>query len=112
MKKKPSTVRFTREEVLEKPYPHIDWAKIDALTDADIEKAIEDDPDAAPILDQAFWDKAKLVLPNTTRKAQITIKLNPHTLAWFKGQGKGYQSRINAILDAYVNSMENAKKSH
>lgn len=35
-----------------------DWDRVDALTDAQIEKAISEDPDAAPILDGEFWKRA------------------------------------------------------
>ena len=34
-------------------------------------------------------------------KQQLTIRLDTDVLAWLKDQGKGYQSRINAILRAY-----------
>ena len=36
-----------------------DWDRVDALTDAQIEQAISEDPDAAPILDDEFWKRAK-----------------------------------------------------
>ncbi|MGQ0561165.1 MAG: hypothetical protein ACT443_04735 [Gemmatimonadota bacterium] len=38
-----------------------DWDRVGALTDADIEQAIAADPDAAPILDDAFWDNADIL---------------------------------------------------
>ena len=34
-------------------------------------------------------------------KKQLTIRLDEDVLAWLKGQGRGYQTRINAILRAY-----------
>ena len=34
-----------------------DWKRVGALTDEDIDRAIADDPDAAPVLDAAFWRK-------------------------------------------------------
>ena len=42
----------------------VDWAKIDATTDAEIVRQIADDPDTAPELGPAFWGKAKLVIPD------------------------------------------------
>ena len=41
-----------------------DWNRVDALTDVQIEQAISEDPDAAPILDEEFWTKAKLLDPS------------------------------------------------
>jgi uncharacterized protein (DUF4415 family) len=31
-------------------------------------------------------------------KKPLTIRLDADVLAWLKGQGKGYQTRINALL--------------
>ena len=58
---------------------------------------------SVPVID---WERAKPVMPESGPKPQITIKVSAHTLAWFKKQGKGYQSRMNAVLDAYVLEME------
>ena len=32
------------------------------------------------------------------KKQAVQIRLDADVLAWFKGYGKGYQSRINAVL--------------
>ena len=33
-------------------------------------------------------------------KQQLTVRIDADVLAWLKGQGKGYQSRLNEILRA------------
>jgi uncharacterized protein (DUF4415 family) len=76
-----------------------DWEKLRRLSDADIHAAIKSDPDAVPT-DEAFWKTAELVMPQ--RKPVVTIRLDADVLAWLKEQGKGYQTRINAILRAYM----------
>ena len=53
-----------------------------------------------PELDQAFFEKAVIVLPQP--KASVSIRLDREVLDWFKSQGKGYQTRINALLRAYM----------
>jgi uncharacterized protein (DUF4415 family) len=35
-------------------------------------------------------------------KAQLTLRLDSDVLEWFKQQGRGYQTRINALLRAYM----------
>ena len=40
-------------------------------------------------------------LPAAPRKAAISLRLDAEVLDWFKAQGPGYQTRINAILKAY-----------
>lgn len=79
-----------------------DWARLDALTDADIEKAIAEDPDAAPILDEDWFKTAEIVFP--PGKSAVSLRLDKDVLCWFKRQGKGYQSRMNAVLRAYMDA--------
>lgn len=78
-----------------------DWERVEALTDEDIERAIADDPDAAPILDDAFWRNAEILDPRH-EKSTITMRVDDDVLDFFKRGGPGYQSRINAVLRAYV----------
>jgi uncharacterized protein (DUF4415 family) len=35
------------------------------------------------------------------RKTQLTLRVDPEVLEWFRRRGRGYQTRINAILKAY-----------
>jgi uncharacterized protein (DUF4415 family) len=78
-----------------------DWERVDALTDADIEQTIADDPDAAPVLDDAFWRNAEILDPRH-EKSTITMRVDDDVLDFFKRGGSGYQSRMNAVLRAYV----------
>ena len=39
------------------------WAEFNALTDNDIAAQIADNPDAAPALDEAWFARARLVMP-------------------------------------------------
>jgi uncharacterized protein (DUF4415 family) len=82
-----------------------DWARVDALTDEEIEAAVRDDPDAVPITDEAWFASATLVMPQ--RKAQISIRLDRDVLEHFRKYPR-YQTRINAILRA---AMEHEKKA-
>ena len=40
-------------------------------------------------------------LPAPRRKGHITLRIDAEVLDWFRAQGKGYQTRINAILRRY-----------
>ena len=57
-------------------------------------------PSDIPELDASFWEKAKLVEPLT--KQAISLRVDSDVLDWFKSQGKGYQSLMNAVLRSYV----------
>lgn len=52
-----------------------------------------------PELDEDFWKEATMKLPEP--KTGVYIRLDAEMLEWFKQQGKGYQTRINAILKSY-----------
>ena len=83
-----------------------DWARVDALTDEDIAKAVAEDPDAAPI--DIDWSDAVLVIP--TRKKAISIRVDEDVLDFFKKEGDGYQRRINAVLRSYMQQKAKPKK--
>jgi uncharacterized protein (DUF4415 family) len=77
-----------------------DWARVDALSDRKIEQAIRSDPDAAPLLDRKWFAKATLVMPE--RKVPISLRIDREVVEWFKAHGARYQSRMNAVLKAYM----------
>ncbi len=60
-----------------------------------------------PELDANFWKEATLRTPEP--KTGVFIRLDADVLEWMKAQGKGYQTRINAILRSYYEAhRENA----
>ena len=75
-----------------------DWNRIRHMTDAEIDRGIRADPDVHPT-DEEFWKGAKVVWPSP--KAVVTIRLDKDLLEWFRRE-RGYQTRINAILRAYM----------
>lgn len=69
------------------------------MSDDEVERRAAADPDAGAI-PPGFWDKAELRMP--LAKQQITLRLDPDVIGWFKRTGKGYQSRMGAVLRSYV----------
>lgn len=51
-------------------------------------------------LPESFWDSAMLVEP--VAKRPISLRVDADVLAWFREQGPRYQSRMNAVLRAYM----------
>ena len=81
----------------------IDLARIDAMTDEDIARQIAEDPDVAPEITDEMFDAGTWVRP---RKVAIALRVNPGVLKFFRQPGPGYQSRINAVLEAFVRKAE------
>ncbi len=48
------------------------------------------------------WTQAKLVLPEA--KKSVHLRLDGEISAFFKSQGKGHISRMQAVLKAYVDA--------
>ncbi len=71
-----------------------DWRKVDRLSDSDL------DTSELPPLDAEFFKHAELRMP--AGKQSVTVRLDTDVLAWFRTQGKGYQTRINAVLRTYM----------
>jgi uncharacterized protein (DUF4415 family) len=70
-----------------------------AMSDAEIERRAAADPDAG-VIPPGFWDNAEVRLPEN--KQQITLRLDPEVIRFFRRTGKGYQSRMGAVLKSYV----------
>jgi uncharacterized protein (DUF4415 family) len=93
-------------ELWSRPPGKTDWKRFDALTDKDIARAVADDPDAAPL--DIDWSKA-VIARVAVPKTPVSIRIAPDVLAFFRAQGRGYQTRINAVLRHYM-AHEQAKK--
>jgi uncharacterized protein (DUF4415 family) len=74
-------------------------ARVDAMSEAELEAAIASDPAWDGIA--ADWHKdAVMVVPQA--KTQVTLRLDADIIAFFRAPGRGYQTRMNAALRAFV----------
>jgi uncharacterized protein (DUF4415 family) len=73
------------------------------MSEAELDTAARADPDAQPTT-AADWACARLVLP--PGKEPVTLRLDRDVLDWFRRQGRGYQTRINAVLWAFVEAQD------
>lgn len=56
-----------------------------------------------PPLDDDFWKNAQLIEPDKTQ--QITLRVKKSVIDAYKSTGKGYQSRMNAVLETYARTL-------
>ena len=92
-----------------------DPVRFDATTEADIARQIAEDPDTAPDMSEAL--AAGAFVPFGTvdaaavrrefeatraKKTPIALRVDPEVLAFFRAQGPRYQTRMHAVLRAYV----------
>jgi len=87
---------------LEKGDSGTDWKRVRKMSERQIEAAATADADA-PLTDAEFWKDARVVFP-AGRKKLISLRIDEDVVDWFRKTGKGYQSRINAVLRSYVDA--------
>jgi uncharacterized protein (DUF4415 family) len=76
------------------------WKRVDALKDDDID--LSDVHEVPPeMFARAIVRRGLKPVP---RKAQLTLRLDSDVLEWFRKQGQGYQTKINALLRAYMDA--------
>ena len=78
--RKPYDRPLTREELASLKDEDIDFSDIPEITDEQFKNAVLVHPD---------------------NKTQLTLRLDPTVVLWFKSQGPKYQTRMNAVLRAY-----------
>ncbi len=70
------------------------------LTDAETVANAQADP-AAPPTTAADWRDA-VVVPPRAAKPLVSLRIDRDVVEWFRATGRGYQTRMNAVLRAYV----------
>ncbi len=81
------------------------WKEVDAIKEEDID--LSELPEVS--IDKFAQAIVRKGLKPVYKKTQITLRIDTEVLAWFKAQGKGYQTNINNLLKAYVEANENQK---
>ena len=75
-----------------------DWARVRALRDKDIE-ITSDHPEAD--VRHIVRGIVRRGLEPVPPKALVSLRVDADVLAWFRAQGPGYQTRMNAVLRAF-----------
>lgn len=75
-----------------------DLSRVDTTTDEELEQLVAEDEDERGLAPD--WTRAQLVLPRA--KQSVHLRLESGVIDFFKSQGKGHISRMQAVLKAYV----------
>ncbi len=83
-----------------------DWDRLDTMKDEEID--LSDIPELTPeMFAKAIVRRGLKPVP---RKVQLTLRVDDDVLQWFKSQGRGYQTRINSLLRAYMEAHKNQER--
>lgn len=83
------------DDLLQRSEDRTEFARVDALTEAELEAAIDRAEEG-----EIDWDTIQVGLPRP--KQQLTVRVDRDVIDWFKAQGPGYQTRMNAVLRSFV----------
>ena len=103
MPKKSDTARYTAKQIktrIERKEDRTNWRKANSVTGKKLEASIRADVDEMP--GEPDWTKAILGIP--APKEHINIRIDHDVLEWFRASGRGYQTLMNNVLKAFVQS--------
>ena len=110
MGKKSDTVRYTDKQIkarVAQGEDRTNWDKVDAVTGAKLEDSIRGDVDDSQ--NEPDWTNTVVGIP--ARKDHINIRVDHDVLQWFRSNGKGYQTLINNVLRAFVQTRQQGEKT-
>jgi uncharacterized protein (DUF4415 family) len=81
-----------------------DWAAAEQLSNAEVERLANEDDGPLP---EGWESTVDIGLPEPAQP--VNIRLDAEVLRWFKARGPGYQTRINAVLRAFVRTRQRAE---
>ena len=83
-----------------------DWAALRAMPEAEIELNPAEDEEN-PATDESHWAEATIGLP--PGKTPIHASFDRDVVDFFKRDGRGYQTRMNAVLRRYMEAQQGKK---
>ncbi len=100
MAKKELIVRYSAKELAAEE-SKTDWVKADAVPLDEVERRADDEEGPLP----EGWENTVMLGP-PPRKDAVKLRIDHDVLEWFRGTGKGYQTRMNNVLRAFVQSRQ------
>jgi uncharacterized protein (DUF4415 family) len=105
MKKSERIVRHTADDLdamRRRGEGQTDLARLDAMSEEELEASIDHDEEG-----EIDWSTVHVGIPGPKR--QLTVRFDQDIIEWFKAQGTGYQTRMNAVLRGYVEAQKKLK---
>ncbi|MDP9357941.1 MAG: BrnA antitoxin family protein [Chloroflexota bacterium] len=94
--------RYTADELdgmLRRGEDQTDWDRVRAMTEEELEASIDHDEEG-----EFDWNTIQVGIPGP--KQQLTVRFDADVVEWFKAQGAGYQTRMNAVLRSFVEAQK------
>ena len=102
-------VRRTLKQAMKHKMTPAETARLDGLTDAQINRAARSDPDNQPStrrelaqIAAAVKRRGRPAMKASERKIQVALRLPPDVVKYFRSFGPGWQSQMGAVLADHV----------
>jgi uncharacterized protein (DUF4415 family) len=83
-----------------------DWAQVKAMPQEEVERLADEEDGPLP----EGWENTIVIGGLPPHKRDIHIRLDADVVDWFRAQGRGYQTRINAVLRAFVEARRRTQR--
>lgn len=108
MQKKERIVRASAKEIRRKiarGEDKTDWARVKAMPQSEVERLADAEEGPLP---EGWEARVEIGIPEP--KQDLHIRLDQSVVRWFKAHGPGYQTRINAVLKAFVAARQRSER--
>jgi uncharacterized protein (DUF4415 family) len=102
-------VSFTAEEIDAKRArgeSRTDWAAADAMSQDEVDRLADEEDGPLP----EGWEKT-VIIGIPLGKQAVKLRIDRDVLAWFRQSGKGYQTRMNNVLRAFVVAQRGSERT-
>jgi uncharacterized protein (DUF4415 family) len=102
MRKAENIVSYTAEEIdamLARGESRTNWAAVKAKSQEEVERLADEEDGPLP----EGWEKT-VIMGLPPGKDAVKLRIDRDVLAWFRQSGRGYQTRMNNVLRAFVMS--------
>jgi len=111
MEKKGDIVSATAEEIrdlLARGEDRTDWAKVDAMSQEEVERLADEEEGPLPVSREKtiIMGLPTGIMELPPGKDAVKLRIDRDVLEWFRQTGKGYQTRMNSVLRAFVTAQQ------
>lgn len=108
MRKEDTIKKYSADDLLdmaERGEDLTDFARLHAMSETELEQSIAADPDWRDV-PRDWYRGAEAVMPRP--KVPVSIRLDADLVDFFRSQGRGWQTKMNAVLHAYMAAVKGA----
>ncbi|HRK96038.1 MAG TPA: BrnA antitoxin family protein [Rhodospirillales bacterium] len=85
-----------------------DWSKVDAIPEKELERLVAEEGEEGELV-EGWAETIEIGMPRP--KIHMNLRIDADVVDWFRAQGSGYQTRMNAVLRAFMEARRRFERS-